>query len=192
MTLLHKENASLQERNASMLEEMNKWRAESSAAARGNDNINSKFPFNREIIKSYTQLCDGSGDLWALLDIRDGDADPIEWACKVSSYVFRTVRDAAVRLLAVPRDQFKREIMAGDGDQEVAEWGQVLVHIIKLQRVTRTRILDWVINDINMTFLESARQHPDGAFISTLVRHQDYQKGSLEKCVAKLLEVIDI
>ena len=82
--------------------------------------------------------------------------------------------------------------MAGDGDQEVAEWEQVLVHIIKLQRVTRTRILDWVIKDINMTFLESARQHPDGACISTLVHHQDYQKGSLEKFVAKLLEVIDI
>ena len=80
MTLLRKENASLQERNASMLEEMNKWRAESSAAARGNDNINSKFPFNREIIQSYRELCDGLGVFCTLLDIEDGDAGPIELA----------------------------------------------------------------------------------------------------------------
>jgi len=191
---LRQENASLKTENAHLQEQINKWRAASSATARGNDNVSIDFPFNRQIVKSYAQLCDASGDFWALLAdtcCRGNGGDPqldIGWACKVAALVFRETYDTARKHVAEPQEKLREATKAGRGEQEVAEWEPAQVLVTKLQRVTRTRILEGSKDGISAWFKEHLKD-PDCACISELMKQGEYIKGSLETCMAKLLEV---
>ena len=192
---LRQENASLKTQNFQMQVQINKWRAASSAAARSNDNVSIDFPFNRQIIKSFEKLCDASGDLWALLAdncCRDHGGDShldIEWACKVAALVFRVTHRSACQHVAEPQEKLREATKAGRGDQEVAEWEPAQVLITKLQRVARTRILEGSKNAVSDWVNGGCLEEPDGDYISKLMSQGDYIPGSLEKCVAKLLEV---
>jgi len=137
---LRKQLEKMRQENSALRQTMDEWRAERAAAAAGNDNINSNFPFKQDIVKSYGTLTNASGILWALLDPCI-DVEDIPLACGVCKMIFKTCSGFARTMVEEPKDRFKEMVMAGEGGEDVQEWEDARVHMTKVQRATRERLV---------------------------------------------------
>lgn len=156
----------------------------SSEAAPGNDNVNSKFPFRKEIARSYQKIVENL--LYELIEpcLEAGD---IKWACDISKEIFTPSQEAARKHILEPQNAFKKSVMAGDGEGEVAEWRTARVFMYKLQRVTRGRILA-SSKEVIRTWLDGEVRNNEEGPLSRLKAHTKYN-GALEECYYQLTQV---
>ena len=183
---LAKDRAKMREETSALRETMNEWRAARAAAAAGNDNINSNFPFRKDILQSYAKLTGESGILWELLD-PCVEAEDIPLTRDVSKAIFTDCCITARRLVVEPKDKFKELVLAGEGGQEVQEWEDARVHMTKVQRATRERLVKQVEAGVDQEVNKwlGDQHHP----VFRLAKMEGFQKQRLSKCIYQLFQV---
>jgi hypothetical protein len=184
---MQKQNASLQENNADALkkiheltEQINVFRALSSAATPGNNHINKEFPSNSEIVASYSRFVTN-----ILVDLLDNFMETdILWACAASKFIFTVCQEHARLKTLQPQTTFQEAVMVG---KFVSEWEPTKVFMTKLQRATRNDVIECEKSGIE-EFVEKERESKTGVLYK-LLSQANYKHGSLESCIFKLLGV---
>jgi hypothetical protein len=148
-----------------------------------NSHINKKFPFNLEIVSSYSSFV--TNILVALFD-NCLETDILR-ACAASKAIFTECQRVARLRTQEPQRTFQKAVMAGEGDEFVSEWESTKVFMTKLQRVTRGRVIQCHMGEIE-EFVE--KEHKSGTgVLYKLLSQEHYKHGSLETCIFKLLGV---
>jgi hypothetical protein len=148
--------------------------------------VNSKFPFRKEIARSYQTIVEK-----LLCELIDPclEAEDKQWACAVARDIFTPTQNFARGKILEPQSAFKKSVMAGDGEDEVAEWEPARVFMCKLQRVTRGRILASSMEKTAISaWLDDIVRNDEKGALSRLVKHKEYN-GSIEKCCHQLVQV---
>jgi hypothetical protein len=177
---MQKQNEALQKKNNELNETINELRAMSSAATPGNDNINAKFPFKSEIVKSYSKIVKVVS---CLLD-PCWDSGDILWACAVSKLIFTACQECALDSTRKPQKTFQEVVKAGEG----ADWERTRWEMTKLQRTTRAIVLSDFKGNAIESWVQSERTETNGD-VARLLSHKDYKPASLEECMYQLMKV---
>ncbi len=74
-------------------------------------------------------------------DLPPDHAEDIPLACCVCKEIFITCGEFAKAKMVAPKNLFKHSVMAGEGGKEVKEWEDARVHMTKIQRATRKRVV---------------------------------------------------
>jgi hypothetical protein len=122
MHIMQKQNAALKENNADakkkideLTEQINVFRAMSSAATPGNNHINKEFPLNSEIVSSYLRFV-----TTILVELFDNCLETdILWACAASKIIFTECQRLARLRTQEPQRTFQTAVMVG---KFVSEW----------------------------------------------------------------------
>jgi hypothetical protein len=178
---MQQQNEALQKKNNELNETVNELRAMSSAATPGNDNINAKFPFKSEIVKSYSKIV--KGVLSRLLD-PCWDTDDILWACAVSKCIFTTCQKCALDSTQKPQRTFQEAVKAAEGP----DWERTRWEMTKLQRTTRAVVLSDFKGNAIESWVQSKRTETNGD-VARLLSHKDYKPASMEECMYQLMKV---
>ena len=144
-------------------------------------NINAKFPFKSEIVKSYSKIV--KGVLSCLLD-PCWDTDDILWACAVSKCIFTACQKCALDSTQKPQRTFQEAVKAGEG----ADWERTSWEMTKLQRTTRDIVLSDFTGNAVEFWVQSKRTETNGD-VARLLSQKDYKPASLEECMYQLLKV---
>jgi hypothetical protein len=178
----------MRQENSVLRQTIDEWRAERAAAAAGNDNINSNFPFKQDIVNSYGTLTNASGILWALLDPCI-DAEDIPLACGVCKEIFTTCSGFARTMVEEPKDRFKETVMVGEGGKDVQEWEDARVHMTKVQRATRERLVSQEEGRVKELVDLWLQDHGHVQAVKRLALLEGFKEEALRTCIVKLLQV---
>lgn len=177
---LQRQVARLRLENEELVQER---RAARSEAAAGNNNINSDFPFKQQNKAFYEKIIASAIDLLEpCLDNED-----IPWACATSKHIFEMCHDHTQKRIMDPQQDLKTKMLVSEGGEEVPEWENTRVSIVKLQRATRTRMLRQLTDD--MEGFGGFRTWLERPVLAKLLSHSAYKKKSLETFVKKLAQV---
>jgi len=132
--VLHQEVANLQQANKQLIQQ---GRAVRSGAAAGNNNIMSDFPFKSQNKECYAKIIAGA------LDLLDPclEAEDIPWACAVSKHIFNMCCAHTQKYVLDLQQDFKTKALVGESAKVVSEWENTRCSMVKTQRLTLSRIL---------------------------------------------------
>jgi len=171
--------ADLRQANGKLLQER---RAERSGA--GNNKINSDFPFTQENKVFYAKIIDSAKDLLGpCLDAQD-----IPWACAASKHIFKMCCTYTQKYTLGPQQDFKTQMLIGEGAEDESEWENTRFSMVKLQRVIRSKVLSHLKNEMQSAD-ENFNTSCQETALAKLLSHPAYTKNALETFVNKLTKV---